>query len=264
MGLIFLFNSAGAVATAFGSTGSGTTAAGYSGRNLVAGPRSERYSWRSTSSNANSIGITYDQEVPITHVVIAGADWLLTKAGQQVIGRQYNGSAWNSISGFNFNPLTAADLVGWKSQDLVVPVTVTDQQGIGIHCVPKSGTEASQIAKLFGSVAFSLDSSDPSFGVGITKLSPGERRTPMRGTLPYEVECEFTLRFKSVWATEYDALRSATNLLYWPFYLYDPDQTIWEWKLEHVLLGGLQATPAGPNGEFYNVDMQFSRLRHYS
>lgn len=262
MALKFLFNAAGIAADAIGNTGSGSTATGYDTTAIMCGQRST--AWRSTSATANSIGYTYDDDVTISHVVVARADWLVTKAGQRVRGRQRNsGGTWSDIAAFDKNPLAASDLIGPRTQDLVVACAPTDLRGLGLSFTPATGSEASQLSKLYGANAFSFTEAVPSFGVNWTTFEPNTLEKSMRGTFLYDVERGFSLSFFGLSETELTSFMSTTNLYHWPFFIYDEDQEIWEWKLEHVILAGLEARMLMPSFRTYELELRLLRLRHY-
>ncbi|WZO97257.1 hypothetical protein EP7_004281 [Isosphaeraceae bacterium EP7] len=261
MALTFLVNHAGVAADSIEvPTGATSAEEGFASKHIMTGPRST--GWRSTSGGSAGIGYAYDEDVAITHVVVARADWLLTKATQQVLGRQRDSSgAWSSIAGFNKNPLVRADLIGPRQQDLVVECSPADLRGIGILTGALTGSEATQVSKIYGSHGFSFSDADPSLGVATSTFEPGVRRKVMHGSMEYEVEKQFGLRFEGVAHAELVSFRAVANLFYWPFFLYDAEQAIWPWKLEHVILGGFSATPYVEG--YWTLELSFFRLRHW-
>jgi hypothetical protein len=256
--LYFLFNEAGRAASSI-VVNTGATATGYNNVDIMSGPRSAM--WRSISFSAAEIGYTYGANIGVNYAIVARADLLITAAGKHLVGRQRDsGGTWSDIPGFDLNPLTSADFLGPTSQDLVVATSPTNLRGFGLFTAPVSGTEATMFSKLYAGGAFAF-SVPPSFGVQWVEYPPETYQTPLKGTMPYEVERSFSLTFDGVAQSEYTQfLRyDAFNE---PFFLYDSTADIWEWQLEHVILTGLQATMNAVND--YTLKMDFYRLRHYA
>ena len=265
MALLFLPNTAGDRATAQDNTGSGATATGYDVKNLIAGPRQASNGWRSTaSSGASGVGYQIATDTDIDHIVIARADWLLTENTMRVKGRKRDsGGTWTDISGFDKNPIVAADLIGPKAQDLVIAVDVdTSLRGVGISADPVAGTEAVQISKLYGAIAFTFDPlTVPSREATWEDLPPGTYYEPLLGSRPYEVERRFTLTFEAVTMAQIENFKAIPQLFYWPFFLYDQNADLWKWKLEHVILEGFEVSVR--TNLYYDLTINFLRLRHY-
>jgi hypothetical protein len=255
--LFFLFNESGRAATSI-PVNVGVTAPGYHAFDLLSGPRSAM--WRSASAAVTEIGYAYGSDVGISYAVISRADLLVSAAGKQVIGRQRDsGGAWSDIPGFNLNPIMASQLVGPRSQDLVMPAVATSLRGVALRSAPYSGSEASMFSKLYAGGAFAF-SAPPNLNPSWTDYPPETYVTPLRGTMPYEVERSFSLAFFGVQQSEYVQFRRY-DWAYEPFFLYDSTGDIWKWKLEHVILTGLTATMNEVNT--YTLQLDFYRLRHY-
>jgi len=256
--LYFLFNEVGAAATGL-SPLTGGTATGYDPLELITGPRSTM--WRSANFSAAEINYTYPSDVDIDYALITRADLLLSSAGKQIIGRQRDsGGGWTDIPGFIYNPLSSSDLLGPRSQDLVVATTPSALRGFGVYTAPLSGTEASMFSKLYAGTSFSF-SVPPPLGLGWNELPPGTYQKPMQSTWEYEVEREFSIRFAGVSQSEVAEFEAKANLLHWPFYLYDSTGDVWDWQLEHVIMIAYGATMVEQDA--YVVDMSLARLRHY-
>lgn len=256
--LYFIFNDAGDAATAIPVL-AGSTADGYEEQNIITGPRSTM--WRSELFANAEIGLTYGGDVPITHFVITRADLFASAAGKHLVGQMRDsGGTWHDIPGFSYNITDISLLVGPTSQDMVIETSPSDKRGVAIFTEPLSGTEAMQFSKLCAGTAFQF-SVPPRVGLSWRNLTRGTLQTPMRGTLPYEVERSFSLLFQGVGQSEVTSFLASTQLFRWPFFLYDSTGDIWQWKLEHVLLTDILVEILGVDN--YAVQLEFARLRHY-
>src|SRR5262249_21615503 len=150
-------------------------------------------------------------------------------------------------------------LVGPKGQDLVVAVAPTSLRGCGVLCSSASGSEASQVSKVFGSVAFGF-SIAPGIGVTWQGAEPLTYVTPLEGTQPYEIDGRFSLTFEGITQTEFKNFLTLPDVLTEPFFLYDDSSALWIWQLEHVLLTGYTAQIV--EVDTYNLELDFARLRH--
>lgn len=259
MAISFLFNTAGFAASSI-SVITGATATGFQTKNIISGSRETM--WRAQAAGSAAIGYVYSSDVTISHIVVSRADLLLTKNQQRVLGQQRSsGGTWSNITGFDKNPLVAADLIGPKYQDLVVACTPTNLRGVGIASGALTGSEAMQISKLYGANAFSFSSAVPSLGIGVETFLPGAYQKTFHGSMEYEVEKQFSLSFVGVSVSEMEQLLQITNFFHWPLFIYDPNQEIWEWKLEHVIVGGMSVKPL--NEDSLELELTFFRLRHY-
>lgn len=267
-----------------------TTSSGYSVNSFISGPRS---TWHRSDSSSLEIGrgYVYPELVDPTFCVVARADKLLTQAGTRVRPRQlaggsstnywysqdwYSGGSWyehnwwagsggsgtwSYISGVDYNPLVAGDLIGPRSQDLVFAVEPTETGGIGLSCKPVSGSQATLLSKFYGCEAFEFDN-PPQLGTNWSDQPPGTFARTMRGTYPYEIERRFSIRFGPETRAKAIAFRSVKYMFnYWPLFLYDPSATIWDHKLEHVIIEGVTETIIENNRHV--LDISFARLRHY-
>ena len=226
MAFLWLTNSAGEIATAQDNCGRARYASGYNAAQVISGPRST--CWRATA-RAGDMGLGYQLAVDtdVDYIVVARADWALTKNGMRLRGtKRSSGGTWSYISGFDYNTLAAADLVGPREQDLVVTVDVgASLRGIGIIGAPSSGTEALQVSKIYGAVSFELDV-PPGLNVQWEDLPAQSYSTCLQSSRPYEIERRYSLVFNSISTAKLQAFESLTAIRTAPLFLYDSDQAI--------------------------------------
>lgn len=262
MSLWFLTNTIGDVATSLTESGM-TIATGYDRTHIINGARSSHCRWQ-PASGSQQVRYTLPSSYTPTHMVIARADWLLTQNGMRVKGFQRSsGGVWSAIAGADFNPLASANLMGPRSQDIAFAVSPTDLTGFGIEADTISGTEALQLSKLFVSVGFQFDVA-PSFRPAwepVPKSQNYDMQTPLYGTIPLEVEAFLDMRFQGVSTAKLLAFKALPRIFNWPFFLFDDAGDIWNWKLEHVMLQGMEVTLS--DADLHDVTLKFYRLKHY-
>ncbi len=132
MTVSLLTNSIGNAATSIALL-SGSTASGFALNDLISGPRN--YYWRATQQDANTSTIVYYEVAASTAIdfaILAGAHKLLTENGIRVrIGS--NNDAGGTLSTIeDVNPLTAASLLGIKSQDYIITFASTNVRRAGV------------------------------------------------------------------------------------------------------------------------------------
>lgn len=260
MALQLLYNTAANQATSITATSLTLTAA--SGNNtydVIAGPRSTRLRTTSSSSAAG-IGYEYSSSLSIDYLWIARADWLLTKAGSRVTARQRSSGGTWSYGAADYNPLTAASLIGPRNQDLLTAVTHTELYGLGIAVAPASGSQAMQISKLGGMAIFSFDV-EPEVNASWQHIPENTFITPINGTMPYEIEKRFSIRFPLITRTKAVGFRDIPQILKWPILLYDTTGDVWSHKLEHVLVESVTEDIHFNNR--HSLSINFARLKHY-
>lgn len=260
MSLKFIVNHLGNSATSV-SMVSGTLAEG-SLNDLIAGPRSS-FIRSAASASAIQPGFVLGSDLVLTHLVVARADLMVTKAGAQVRAMQRSsGGVWSAISGTTIATLAAGNLTGPTSQDLVIDVTgATNYRGFGIE-FDSAGTEAMHFSKLIGGIAFDFGEPVPFMGAPTENLADdGRFVTPPRGTFMYETEREFSLTIGPVAMSVAKAFKALPLLLRWPLYLYDENADFIPWKLEHVLCLGWKEVIAEKDRHTFQIS--FRRLKHY-
>lgn len=263
-----LFNTVGNVATSLTHASFGAAASGYSATDLVSGPRSTFFR---TTASTGQIRIAYDYSAAmnVDFFAIARADKLIT---QQGINFKYitknSGGTWSVTS--IVNPLTTSSLIGptvgtkTVGQDYVYTWGSTQTSyGYGIEMTTAGGSaEAMMISKLYVGQMFSFDSEEVEIGAGWEDLSESERRfRPMRGSFEYDTEKRIALSWNSQSKATTQSFIETANLLTWPLFLYDPNQYVFAWKLEHVLIEDYTVELAGPDN--YDISIIFRRLAHY-
>lgn len=256
-----LVNHAGAHASSQSAAGlTLTTPGGYDPTHAIAGPRSAHHRSEASSSEIGR-GYEYTTALEIDHVVVARADWLLTENGTRVRARMRDvGGTWDYVAGIDFDTLTRSDLLGPAAQDLVFPVEPTDHYGIGLALEPGSGTQATQIAKLYGSVAFGFGT-NPQLGGQWQPLPPKTFARPLSGGFPYEVEARLSLTFPLISRAKATEFKALSQIRAWPIYLYDPLGAVWNHRLEHVLVEGWVEDIH--ENDRHTLSISFLRLKHY-
>lgn len=264
-------NSIGATATSMTAAGSGIAdASGYSMENVVSGPRSTMYRSAATTSPIR-VAYNYSAAMDADHMVIARADKLLTAGTMKLTGKAKNsGGTWIDNPGAAIkDPIAVGDLVGppvgtkTTGQDFVYDFGSTQSYyGFGIQAQTKGGTaEALMVSKVY--FGMGIDLGDPEAGAQWENVGAKDRfLVPPRGSFQYETEKQITLVWKFLSKSTVNSfLYSTANVLNWPVFLYDPNQYLWAWKLEHVLVAGWQLTLMGP--DLYQLAIGFRRLKHY-
>ena len=259
MSFLFLCNHVGDRATALAAT-STSTASGFDAYDVISGPRSTR--WRSNPDTGSTSFLTYALSSNFTadYCVIARADWLLTADGKKLnlVDRDSGGTGYNISP--NYNPVTASDLVGIRSQDLVTSFTATHLRGYGIRTQNNGGNEASQISKLYFSSSLSIGS--PERGAQWEAIRYEDRMfTPQKGDLPYETEARISLTFRHLTVSQIESFRELPQLLNWPLFIYDSDAYVWPHKLEHVVIEDWTEVRRGV--AVWELTVNARRLKHY-
>lgn len=262
MSLWILPNTIGDVATTLTESGM-TIASGYDRTHIINGSRSSHCRWQ-PASGSQQIRYLLPTNYTPTHMVIARADWLCTQNTMRVKGFQRSsGGVWSGISGADYNPLAAANLMGPRSQDLAFAITPSEFTGFGLEADTISGSEALQISKLFVSVGFQFNV-EPSFRPAwepIPKSTTYDMRSPLYGTFPLEVEAVLEMRFQGVTTAKVLAFKALPRILNWPFFLFDDSGVIWSWKLEHVLLQSYEINTT--DADYHDITLKFLRLKQY-
>ncbi len=258
MSLKFLPNHVGDLASSLamitGSTASGDI------YDLISGPRNTY--WRGTaSSSAVSPGYSLAANYVANYLVIARADKMVTLAGSQVRAMQKSsGGSWSAISGTTISTLAAANLTGYRSQDLVIDVSgATNYRGYGIE-MDSAGTEAMTFTKMYASAGFSF-AMPPVFAQPWVDIPESDRWfRPQQTSYEYETEKQFKLGFPATRA-EMTSFKALPMLLKWPLFLYDTAGDVFPWKLEHVVIEGWIETVIEDDRHF--VEITLRRLKHY-
>ena len=265
MALLLLCNHAGNLADNMTNAGFGSDATGYDPYHLIAESRSPAKSYRVVASiNDQAVGYRYSSNLSVDYLVVARADWLLTAAQMRVKALQYSsGGVWSNIGSVDYNPLITSDLIGPRSQDLVIPVAPTQLRGIALQVITKGvAAEAMHISKFFGSVSFSFDMEPFSFEMEeISQTNDTDRYfVPLRGTESYECEKRITLTFRHLTRAKVAEFKALPQILRWPLFLYDTTGDLWSWKLEHVVCAGW--TEVVRANDVHDLTVSFLRLAH--
>jgi len=230
-------------------------------RNLIAGPRSTFFSMPASTTD-QGMGYAHQgtNNTP-THIVVARADKLLTSTGMRLRGAQRaSGGTW-TVLGPDLAPITSSDLTGIRGQDYVVAVSPSSLQGVGIIVNPHpSGTASGQISKLFGATSFTFGN-EPTAGATFDSLPIGTYSQPLRCIEPYEVEQRFSLVWPLIDASYVTSFLALPQIFRWPIFLYDDTQSIFQWKLEHVIIEGYKVLVH--EKDRVSIEVTFARLRHY-
>lgn len=266
MAFYLLPNTVGNTASSVDTASSGSTASGYSLLDLISGPRSRM--WRSVASSG-TVRAAYHlaADTTITHMVAARADLLVTKNGTRVRPIQKSsGGVWSTIAGVDFNPLAVGDLMGPKGQDVAFAVSPSNLRGFGLQFESSSGSQAAHLAKLYASNAFSFGvepriADAPPQWAYLPRGQSINLRTPQRGTFPYEITEQFTLRFNPVTVAKSAEFKALGQVLHWPMFLYDDAAAVLSWKLEHVMIDSWNETAV--DEEFRSFEISFLRLAQY-
>jgi hypothetical protein len=259
MSFLFLANHVGDQATAITATTT-TTATGFHLNDVINGPRSSR--WRSNVDTGSTTFLIYQLGADFTpdYCVISRADWLLTVGGKKlnIVDRNSGGSVFNISP--SYNPVTSSDMLGLRSQDMVIPFTATHTRGYGIRTQNNGGNEATQISKLYFSQSLNIGA--PQIGAEWEPV-PYEQRmfTPPKGNFPYEVSAKMTLTFRHLSSTDIQNFKALPQILNWPFFLYDSAGDVWPHKLEHVVTEDWQEIRQGPG--VWELILSIRRLKQY-
>lgn len=237
-----------------------TAATGFNTYDIIAGPRSKML--RTTaSSSAAGVGYEYTSSTSIEYIWIARADLFLTLGTSRVTARQRaSGGTW-SYGAVDYNPLTSASLIGPRSQDLLAAVSHTDLYGLGVAVAPLGGTtQAMQLSKLGGMASFAFGV-EPEVYANWAPIAENTFITPINGTMPYEIEKKFSLRFPFITRAKAIGFRDVPQVFRWPILLYDSTGDIWSHKLEHVLVESYSEEIH--RNDVHTLTINFARLKHY-
>lgn len=232
---------------------------------IISGPRDRWHMNDSMSAvqyyTLSKAGAAY---VPgVGYAVIARADWALTLAGT-TLTMGYNDSGGTPHTLVTKNPLVAADLVGPTGQDFVASFTPVDMYRAWAQGVDAGLNDRFKLSKLYFSPGFTFGNIAPALNPPPVwqRLPEGENLAkPPRATAPLAVEARLSLTWHDVALADAVSFYALPNLLSWPLFLYDPDCTIWDWKLEHVIIESVQDTLTSP--ETRDITVTFLRLKHY-
>ena len=264
MAVSLLINTAGENIDSITLSG-GSTSDTYSLNDLIAGNRSEM--WRRTrTATAGRVIYQLTESLSMTHCVVARADLLLTRAGQNVAVEYHDGSNQAIQS---YSPLMADDLVGIRvdgkphGQDLVcafnAPVTANRFQLF--FDAAGGGSEANMFAKLYFCNAFHFGiEPDPEPVWSGYHAEKAELVKPLTGYEEYAVRDGITLNWSFVSRAkiaEFEMLNQR-----WGMFIYDSTGDIFEHRLEHVCIEQWNWERVGADA--FNVEIRFRRLAHYA
>lgn len=252
-------------------------------RNIITGPRSNYAQMQAKAGLICTINyeVTNYSTTPVklleaSHMVITRFDWLYNHqyaaAEMQLKIWSYAQGSYSSLVNLNQVGDTSYTMMGPAAQDYVFElnsgaVVVDTQFRIEVNHGLGSTTWAAKL----GQFAF-CNPWDPGTG---PVLNPQPQWTPLgtdavfqppRAARHYEVEAEITLSWTSITDAKRDELYTYYGgddcILNWPFFLYDESQTLWNHKLEHVILADYQWTKRADGHN--DLACKFYRLRHYA
>lgn len=261
MALLFLANHGAAAATSLAMVlGGADPNPDFALTNVAYESRSKMFKGTATTG-LTELAYTFTSDVACDHMVVARADKLLTKNQMDVAFRQRSsGGVWSDL-GTAYDPLTSADLIGIRSQDLVRSVSPTSLRGYSVRAVTNGVTpEAMMLSKFYASASFSLGIEPDQESLQTEELAPGTEETPLRGTRPYEVEKKISMTFFGVTGAKVTAFRALPQIFNWPLFLYDTTGDLWSWKLEHVIVTDFTTAIVGEGR--WGVELSVHRLRH--
>lgn len=234
---------------------------GFSPNDAASGSRSKF--WRSILTlGPKGLGYTFPSNQTPDHCVIARADKLLTLGTYRVTGI-YSGG-YTTISGFDINPLTSANLVGPRAQDLCVAFTPSATTIWAVKFTQVgSDPEAAMISKLYFGVGFAFGKDIQPKASQIQPLPRAEKilAFPQEGDLPFEIEQRMSMVWEDVTSAKIDEFLALPQVLKWPFFIYDPNTYLFPWKLEHVILESYRM--AHKNINRWDLQLNLGRLKHY-
>lgn len=267
-------------------SGGQAIASGYNIKDMISGPRNKlvRAGAGTAVVHYPYYGVTNYNTTPTkmleaSHVVVSRFDKLIThqyySTEQRVTVISFNG-AGAATTHINYDPLSstvqADDLLGPRAQDFVLAfnsgnVAVATRLALQVrHATSTSTSWAAEIGQVYFCKPW-----DPGMGPVLnpqpqwTRLESDARFTPARSARDYEIEAEIQLTWRSITDAKRDELATYYGgddcLLNWPFFLYDEDSTLWNHKLEHVILADYQWTKRGDG--YNDLTCIFYRLRHY-
>lgn len=262
MAFYLLYNYSGDISTQIAAIYAGTSASGYDINDVIAGPRSTHHRLQSSVSEVG-IGYWHLFETTLNYLVVCRADWMLTQNGTRVrVGQKSLVGGWSNAAGIDYNPLARADLIGPRQQDLVIDIdAITNTGGIALSSTPVSGGQSLQVSKIYGAKAYEFSTYLPIISSVSEMLPLNSYATPLHGMIPYEIEKRFSLTWPMLPMSEVTAFKTLTSVFNWPIFLYDPDTTMWDWKLEHVIVESYQEDILEKGN--HTLTVNFARLRHY-
>lgn len=264
MAFYLLYNYSGEISDDLVAMYAGTSASGYDIKDVIAGPRSTHHRLQASVSEVG-IGYYHTIETEIKYLVICRADWMLTQNGTRVrVGQVGLGStSWSNVSGIDYNPLALSDLIGVRQQDLVISTASAGSTlgGIALSSTPVSGGQSLQVSKVCGCNTLEFSNYLPLIGSVSEMLPPNTYATPLYGYFPYEIEKRFSLTWTMLPMSEVTAFKAVPQIFNWPIFIYDPSATMWDWKLEHVIIESYQEDILEKGNHVLTVN--FARLRHY-
>lgn len=261
---------------------SGTVAKGAL-QNIVSGPRSGYAQMQAAAGlicwigyDVSNFATTPTKVLEASHLVISRFDWftnhLYSASELQLKIWQYAQGSYSSLVNLNQVGDTEYALMGPTAQDYVFElnsgaVVVDTRFRIEVN----HGLGSTSWGAKLGQFCF-CNPWDPGTG---PVLNPQPQWTPLgtdavfqppRAARHYEVEAEITLSWASITDAKRDELYTYYGgddcILNWPFYLYDESQTLWNHKLEHVILADYQWAKRGDG--YNDLTCKFYRLRHYA
>jgi hypothetical protein len=251
MALLLLANTIGAITT--GVTNSGTISTGYEAEDALSGPRSRLV--RAEAATSHHINYACPSTA-VTHCVLSGADLFKNSEDPSQILVQYGG-------GPTTDSTTAAgsmSLVGPESQDWVQTIA---QTSTNFRLRFEHNTSK---ATMYGKVYFA-NSFD--FGTApqlIQMVEEEEIVKPLRGYQDYATEKRFRFRWENITRGKMESFRGRGSTegipYFWPLFLYDENQDIFDHQLEHVIISD-PFTEVRNIGGLYDIEVEFRRLKHY-
>jgi len=256
-----LWNTGMACADSIGHGGLGRAASTYDLQDAGMGARSRLFKME-PSLVSQGVEYSFNEDVPLSHVVVARADLLKTQQSQ-IINFDTRDAAGTYTNVLNY-PSFDEPLIGVKGQDFVSEITQVGQRGI-IMGGRTNGPdpESLMFSKFYASQAFDFGiEPDLSPGPSLEPVTNSDRSfRPLDGYRDYDTSHIITLNWTNLKGLAVENFRAIPKLLEWPMFLYDPKAHIWPWKLEHVVCVTYKETTI--DSDHQSLSVTFRRLAHY-
>lgn len=232
------------------------------------GPRSELVEFDFNNNSGAGVFWLFDEAHDADHVIITRQDLLLAAEPTLdyiLYGRNSGGTRsafanWELVS----SGFTA---VGPRDQDGVRTLSVTSNRdygyGIGFRIVSTPFNFRLSDACFCKSTDIGYPSRE---SAPATELLPaGSQVVPIRGYFPYYTEKRFTLTWSVLsdsQITDFKNFLDEGNAWEFPVFLYDDTSSLWQHKLEHVILENFTVNQLGTS-DTWSLTTTWQRLRHY-
>lgn len=216
---------------------------------VIGGPRS--IYWTSGATDARRIAlVNKDGTLSCSHIILARADWHLTKNLSLISWSNYSSTSTTEYSTASF----AESLIGPREQDWVYPLELSSKQAIGVSFNSTGYTKL--VNKFFVSNAITLEHyTAPSFQM----LPFPSRHQHLRQQ--YLVDRVWNISVEKLTKAEVDTIEAIPNLLSEPLFIYDADGTSIYHKLIFGIISDHQVTAAF--NDLYQLSLTVRELRQW-